>query len=266
MSNRERIDVRIVESLLSNNIQEIPLVFTGNTTDLRVFLEEPIKIKNARAKIALRMISSTNSIPNIDGRNKNFRFKIGNGEWRNAELESGCYEVSDIEKSIEYLVNRQDDQNNNLILNPRHYNIQIGINEGLGKSIIKIPADFEIDFSVENSIGKVLGFNGIMLGEGIHQSPEIIKIQPVLSIFLFCNLVSGSYLNGKLSQSLYHFYPDVNLGTSFVETPNPIYYLDVPDFKEEIQEIRIWLTDQDEMPLNLNGENITAVLLLQITN
>ena len=43
MSNREKIDVRIVESLLSNNIQEIPFVFTGNTTDLRVFLEEPIK-------------------------------------------------------------------------------------------------------------------------------------------------------------------------------------------------------------------------------
>ena len=260
------INCRIVENKVVNIIQEIPLVFTSNKTSFKVFLDEKIDIKNCTAKIALRMISSTNSIPNIDSKNNKFRYKKGEEEWRLAELETGCYEINEIQKSIEYLVNKHNDQNNNIELNQKYYNVQIEVNEGLGKSIIKIPNDFQIDFSIQNSIGQVLGFDGIMLAEGIHQSPQIIKINPVQCILVFCNLVNGSYLNNRYCQNLYAFYPDVPLGLSFIEKPNPIQYLDIPDSKEEIQEINIWLTDQNEKPLNLNDEDITLVLSLKINS
>ena len=259
------INCRIVENKVVNIIQEIPLVFTSNKTSFKVFLDEKIDIKNCTAKIALRMISSTNSIPNIDSKNNKFRYKKGSdndNDWRLAELETGCYEINEIQKSIEYLVNKHNDQNNNIELNQKYYNIQIEVNEGLGKSIIKIPNDFSID----SSIGQVLVFHGIRFGEGINQSPEIIKINPVQCILVFCNLVDGSYLNNKYCQNLYAFYPDVPLGISFVEKPNPIQYLDIPRHKEEIQEINIWLTDQNENPLNLNNEDITLVLSLKISN
>ena len=265
-ANRDIIDVRIVDSKLNNTTQEIPLVFTSNKTSFKVFLDEKINIKDSTAKIALKMISSTNSIPNIDSKNNKFRYKKAEEDWREAELEAGCYEVNEIQKSIEYLVNKHNDDNNNLELNPKYYSIQLEVNEGLGKSIIKIPTDLKLDFSVANSIGQVLGFDGIMYSEGIFQSPDIIKINPVQCILVFCNLVDGSYLNNKYCQNLYAFYPDVPLGISFVEKPNPIQYLDIPRHKEEIQEINIWLTDQNENPLNLNNEDITLVLSLKISN
>jgi len=73
--DKEIINVRIVDNKVNNTTQEIPLVFTSNKTSFKVFLDEKINIKDCIAKIGLKMISSTNSIPNIDSKNNKFRYK-----------------------------------------------------------------------------------------------------------------------------------------------------------------------------------------------
>jgi hypothetical protein len=253
---KEIVDVRIVDDE-RNRVSEIPIVFTGRTTDLESFFERPIKIHDHQ--LALQMISSANSIRNITTLNNKFRFKIGNRGWVTEELEPGCYEIADIQTSLEYLIQKQD---NSVSKSSDDLKIEISVNEALGKSIIKIPDNWELDLSISGSIGQVLGFTKI-LSSGMHLSEDIIRIQPLTCIFVHCSLVSGSYVNGKKSQSIFHFLPTVPLGHSFVITPNPILYLEVPNNKMEFQSIRVWLTDQNDLPIDLSGEELTVVLTLK---
>jgi hypothetical protein len=256
---RDIVDVRIVEDIRNKGrrVSEIPIVFTGRATDLVSFFEEPIKVHNHQ--LALQMISSANSIRNITALNNKFRFKIGNKPWVTEELEPGSYEVSDIQTSLEYLMQKQD---NTVSKTNEDLKIEISVNEALGKAIIKIPDNWQLDLSIPNSIGQVLGSNK-ELSSGMHLSDDIIRIQPLTCIFVHCSLVSGSYVNGRRSQSIFHFLPTVPMGHSFVITPNPIVYLEVPNNKIEFQTIRVWLTDQNNLPVDLSGEELTVVLTLR---
>ena len=253
---KEIVDVRIVEDDRSR-VSEIIIVFTGRTTDLHAFFERPIKINNHQ--LALQMISSANTIRNITTLNNKFRFKVGNRDWVTEELEPGCYEIADIQTFLEYLMKKHD---NTVSKSNDDLKIEISVNEALGKSIIKIPDNWELDLSIGNSIGQVLGSTKV-LSSGMHLSEDIIRIQPLTCIFVHCSLVSGSYVNGKKSQSIFHFLPTVPLGHSFVETPNPIVYLEVPNNKMEFQSLRVWLTDQNNLPIDLSGEELTVVLTLR---
>jgi hypothetical protein len=252
------VDVRIVDDKTNKTVSDIPIVFTGRSTNLEAFFDQPIRVHNHH--LALQMISSANSIPNIDKRNNKFRFKIGESDWVTEELEKGCYEISDIEMALQYLMQKPNGDNS--VTKVSSDKIEISVNEGLGKSIIKIPENWQLDLSIPNSIGLVLGSTKLM-SSGLHLSEDIIRIQPLTCIFVHCSIVTGSYINGKESQSIFHFLPSVPLGHSFIQTPNPLVYLEVPNQKEEFQHIRVWLTDQNNFPVDLNGEELTIVLILR---
>jgi hypothetical protein len=82
------------------------------------------------------------------------------------------------------------------------------------------------------------------------------------SILVNTDIISGSYVNGSQCPVIYSFYPNVSPGYKIVERPNPslIYY---PVNITNISNIRLWLTDQDNNPIDVRGERVTARIVIR---
>ena len=124
-------------------------------------------------------------------------------------------------------------------------------------SIVNIEnPSYKIDFSVDYSIGSVLGFNKVTISHGYNESSNIVNIMQVNSILVNIDIIMGSYVNGSQSPTLYSFYPNVSPGYKIVERPNPslIYF---PLSRHDISRMRVWLTDQNGTLIDLRGETVT---------
>ena len=83
----------------------------------------------------------------------------------------------------------------------------------------------------------------------------------VNSIFIHCDLVSGSYVNGLPSPILYSFFPLADPGDKIIEKPTEYIYL--PIESDVIRHMTVWLTDQELNPINLREETLTIGLHLR---
>src|ERR1051325_8100320 len=90
----------------------------------------------------------------------------------------------------------------------------------------------------------------------------IVDIMKINSILVNVDITSGSYVNGSQCPIIYSFYPNVSPGYKIVERPNPslIYY---PVNITDISNIRLWLTDQDNNPIDVRGERVTARIVIR---
>jgi hypothetical protein len=132
----------------------------------------------------------------------------------------------------------------------------ISSNPATLSSVINITdSRYTIDMS-KSSISTVLGFSGRILRKGRHESDQPVNILPISSILVKCSIVSGSYVGGSEHPLLYSFFPEVSPGYKVIERPQHVVYLPVT-LTGNIQNIRIWLSDQNHNPLDLRGELIT---------
>ena len=75
-----------------------------------------------------------------------------------------------------------------------------------------------------------------------------------------CDVIGGTFLNGKSIPILYSFFPNVSPGMKIVEKPNHLVFLPVT---RTIDQLKIWLTDQNGNLLNLRNEIVTIRLQLR---
>ena len=124
----------------------------------------------------------------------------------------------------------------------------------------------KLTLAFPKSIGSVLGFTNEIIGIGYNGSPNIVNIIQVNSILVNLDIISGSYVNGSASPTIYSFYPNVSPGYKIVERPSPslVFY---PVSRNEIISMRVWLTDQNNDSIDLRGEQITVrVCIREVKN
>ena len=137
--------------------------------------------------------------------------------------------------------------------------IEITLNRPSLGSVVNItPATYEVDLTVANSLALTLGFDPVVLRQGYNISPHIVKILTVNSVLVNYSIVKHSYLKSTQHSVLYSFFPNVKPGYKVVEAPVNVVYL--PINSEQIQNIKIWFTDQDGNLLDFRGETITCRL------
>lgn len=198
-------------------------------------------------EIGLVDLSTYNSIPNIEkGVNDMFHYD------RNSvvTIDEGSYEIGDIEKfitdHIEAGVSFSLTANNNTL-----------------KSHIKCNKD--IHFEKSGSIASLLGFGAVKLDAGkAHTSNNPVDIIKVNTIKVDCNLVRGSFDNGREGHVIHEFYPSVPPGYKLVEVPRTVIYL--PVNVQRISNITISLRDQDGNLISLRDEKVTLRLHLRKSN
>ena len=135
------------------------------------------------------------------------------------------------------------------------YYIKISANSNTLKSVLIIESGYQVDFNQQNSLSKVLGFTGTKYIEGFHKSENVVNILTINSILVNIDIIGGSYVNGKLKNTIYSFFPTVSPGYKIIESPVNLVYL--PLLIDTISDINTSITDQDDNLLNLRNEKLS---------
>lgn len=210
------------------------LSVTGLTSTLITNYSPPLQLEGDY-ECGLLYFSTFNSIPNIDSRNN--RFYYGNNEF--LEIPDGSYELEDIG---DYIKDNVKDCTFKLICN----------NNTLKTKIL---CSKDVHFEKNNSIGKILGFgNEILKANIINCSQFPVSIISTTVIRIECDIVSGSFVNGKPSHIIHEFVPNVPPGYRIIEVPRNLIYF--PVNQDTISSINVRILDSDNQLVNLRGEDI----------
>lgn len=221
-----------------------------NTAEYNCVFPTPIFLdRNKTYKIALSSIETYNSFPNVTPKNNVFKYTTASGETKTLKIPTGSYEVSTLNSTIRSMMGHDEG------------NINIDLIAPELKAFIKISHKFSVDFTAPNSLNNLLGFKNRVLNPGRNIGDEIVKINDVNSIFVNCDLISESYVNGVQAPVIYSFFPDTPPGFKIIKELPRLEYVDI-NSASEIKSIRIWLTDQDGDLINFRGETITIRLML----
>ena len=125
---------------------------------------------------------------------------------------------------------------------------------------VEMRCDYIIVFP-RYSIRSILGFETESYEPSLHISEGIPQVSAINVINVECNIVKGSFRNGKRSNTLYSFYPSAPSGYKLVETPSNILFL--PVSVQEVSNVTLRLTDQSGNLIHLNNEEVTIHLILR---
>lgn len=228
---------------------------TGDKSELVCVFNPPIYLHDwVDYEIALLNFESYNAIANVDETNNELHFEYPDRQWNKLKIPVGTYNFDDIAKSISDQLENEWKENVVIILRA---------NNNTQRSHIK--STVNIDFSQDNSIGQLLGFDKKVIDKtSSHISDSIVNINKVNAIQIYCNIVSGSYTNGEQVHVLHHFFPAVPAGFKIIESPQQPIYL--PVSTKVVSRLTFKLLDQDGNFVNFQGESITVrVHLRQIS-
>jgi hypothetical protein len=228
-------------------MESISINLTRESSDIRTHFYPPLQLNpSKRHEIALIRLETYNSIPNIDEGNNTLRYEI-DGVSHDIIIPTGAYELSQINDVIQSKTNA----------------FELTANTNTLKAIIHINRPgVRIMMNHDTSMRVMLGFKSeILEGVGDHERSSLVKILPVNSILVNCDVVTGSYVNTSQKPVLYSFFPNVPPGYKVVETPGTPIYL--PLTQTCIETMRLWLTDQERRPLNLRGETLSVWLVIR---
>lgn len=206
-----------------------------------------LDISGGSYELGLIDLTTYNSIPNIE---KGINDKFYYGKSGVVTLEEGAYEIRDIEK---FIID----------------NIEKGVTFSLlaNNSTLKahIKCSEVIHFEKPGSIASLLGFDSIELDANkTHSSNNPVDIIKVNAIKVDCNIVRGSFNNGKEGHVIHEFFPAVAPGFKLVEIPRTVIYL--PVTAQRINNITVTLRDQDGDIINLRDEKVNLRLHLRKSN
>ena len=197
-------------------------------------------------EIALQSLESYYSFPNVDEKNNKIRVSLNGVIWHDLTFAVGCYEHKDINDELQRQMVFIGGKKEDIILKP---------NKNTFQTIMTISGTVQVDFTTPNSIRTVLGFDAKIYKSGRHLSEHTVNIMRVNSIFVHTNIIGSTYVNGSESPVIYSFFPDIPPGGKIIVEPRVLIYL--PVSISIISCLTSWLTDQNNEPLNLRGEELT---------
>ena len=238
--------------VIARNTSQKPsfqVVLTGIGSRLETQFSPPLTFDPGyKYELALVSLESYYSFPNINDTNNKLKVFF-EGKWNTISIPLGCYELTDINEELQRQIVEKGGKKESVVLTP---------NLNTFKCVMTLLPGISVDFRGEHSIREVLGFENKTYLEKRNVSEHTVKIMRVNSILVHTNLIGSSYLNGSQQPIIFAFFPAALPGEKIIERPNQLIYL--PVALEVIPQIAAWLTDQDNNPLDLQGEKLTLKL------
>ena len=239
----------------SNPKDNFYIVVRGNKSRLKTLFSSPLKGRDY--ELSLVGLSTYYSFPNIDKTNNKIIIESPDGKVYTLRLPKGCYEVTEINDRITALMSWQKGK----------AEVEVKQDPVTLRSLLYIKEKgWLVQFTGNDNLGKVLGFTKETYhyqtddkGHAVpHNSENIVNILSVNSILIHCDVITGSMVDGVMQPVIFHCSPNVSPGNKIVSEPvNPIY---LPVSKDVINELNIWVTDQDNNLLDLQEEKIVITL------
>lgn len=245
-----------IEKLIDNlnDKYEELFILSSRKSHVKVKFDKPIVLESDRKyKMGLSYFSVYNSIRNITEENNSVSIsKLGNGIYENITLPPGSYEISDIEDALAQIGGVDENNKKNIRLLPK---------VNLNKVELVLQNKRAVMF-VKKSFNNILGFEEREYKEttlaehraNIQNDINLINIQ--------CDKIIGGYLNDTQKNIIYSI-PSFTVGVGFriVEKPVNITYLKLNT--NVINEINLYIKDQNDNLIDFGGEEITIQLHLK---
>lgn len=241
-------------------MSSLTVTFTGASSVLQAdFFPEITLDPNGSYSCGLLDFTSYNSIPNIIAEKNNkfhFKYKVEEKKKDNTinttvkektiSLPTGAYEVEDILKylRIELAIDK----------------ISLWYEINVAASKVRLQFSHQIDW-VNGTVLNVLGFNitksPTFKKNQVYWSDTIVKITDIDVIRIDCDIVSGSYINGRHCHTIHQFsHCKVSPGYKFIEVPQHIIYLPIKE--KQLRSIQISIVDQNGDLIDFRGEQISC--------
>lgn len=158
-------------------------------------------------------------------------------------IPTGTYEFKDI---TTYLINA---------FKEKDISFEIEVNSKTLKTTVK--SSVRLHFDRKDSIHRNFGFNDcVVQADSPKTSEKTVSITSLNTIVVECDIVNGSFTNGKPGHSIHEFSPNSDPGFKIVEIPKHIVYL--PINRHKIQSIQVRVVDQDRNLVDFRGEKLTC--------
>ncbi len=224
---------------------------TGNLKphDFEVNYIVPLELSPA-SEVALIGCNMWYSWHNISTKHNTNKLRIFDGsKWQTIIFPEGNYDFEDIQDYINDHFETQDSP------------ISILANTVTLRTVILLNPGYKVDLT-ENSSGelyKMFGFAPQIIDQ--HKSESKYKAditRGVDRVLIHCSIVGGTYGNSYESDVIYSFVPNVSPGSILDIQPFHPIYLPLKDIT--IRKIRMIITDQNNRPIDLNGQHIDYLL------
>lgn len=205
----------------------------------------------------------------LTGVNDQIRYSTDAGAtWKNIVIEKGIYSVVDLNNRIHQEMFANGDFTTNATTGALEYDIAIVPNYSTAKAIIVLSNNYAIDLGPNGSeFHKLLGFDNTQLILTDSSNPTYFTpnnradiSRGVNSVMIHVSCVGDSYLGEGSNDIIYSFSPTEPPQSGISLEPSQRVYLPIRETGGVVREIRVWLSDQQNRPLSLDGEPLTVVL------
>ena len=240
----------------------LEFILKGKGSDISTDFHEPIIIPTDvyEARLGLKSFATYNNIPNVESnRNNQLKIKVPGNDFELFTLDTGAYELSIIYVQLcEWIENKYPTLKN------VEDNFRLLGNDATSKAEFIFKGDYGIDFNVEHSIHKLLGFkkNDKFQGKGRYIGTDIVSIANVTQLIFNCSITVSNYINGQEMPFLYNCGIDVPAGYRLSRELTDISYKRLTT--SQISHIRIWIVDQEGTPVNLRRDDFVVTLTLKL--
>ena len=244
---------------------------------LRSRYDDSIAIEDESSEIAYRVSTAIRLNPNlsykvglvffgvfnlprlINSTNNNFRYSKDSGAtWKTGIIPPGAYDIDDLNSAIQTILTANGDWIDNAIV--------IEVINAVAKFVIKLASGYQVDFTINNSLGSILGFNSRIISSSSNTADTIGNIQAgVNSINIKTDISFGGLVGNSTTKTLerkgiiYSIPLFIQpIGGYIAEAPlNPIYY---PLSVNRIENIYIRVEDWNGKLIDFGGEKILILL------
>ena len=251
--------------------ENFDLVLRGRGSRVTVMYREPIIIPERThvGYIGLKSFSFYNNVPNVvQGKNSKLAIFVPAPAASNAEpikhtisLETGAYEISQINNAIQKWIIQKYPK---LAKTIKEDFALIGNRATQRCEFLIRKEGYGVDFNVESSIHKILGFNAtdVFKSRGRYIAPSIADICPVTAILFNTNVSASNYINGAESPFIYVSPLSVAPGYRLFNQVESISYKRLTT--GSISYLTVWLTDQMNREVDIMSDELVVVLSVKL--
>ena len=212
-------------------------------------LADKLDPRRGQKNVALSNFSIYYTWKNMKSSYKNNKLKISAPTWSDEfELPDGTYSISHVQDYFEYILKKHsesvDDPSVKIYINIIENRVTFKIKKGYFLEFLT-PETMKLLRSTESKITKDKN------GENVPHL-EIVEL-----VLIHCNIVNNNYQQN--SRILYTLVPNKPFGSLLeISPPNHIF---LKTFNSEFQEIKVWFTDQNNRPLEVEDKiNLTLIV------
>jgi hypothetical protein len=242
----------------------IPLIIDSSTSvnpttpnDITIRFTPPIVLDDGIYQIALSKFYCWYSWYNISvAKNNNF-IKYYNGSiWQDIIIPDGQYTLDQLNDFVHSVLFTNGDYTVNAY-GETVFDLNILPNDSTLRTIINVTNGYQLDLTL-SKLYLLLGFNSLIIstsGDGPY--PANIN-DDINTLLIHCSAITGScYANSTKSDIIHTFVPSVRPGSNISESIPERIYFNINVSNNNLEEIRVTITDQLDRPIDFNNQPVT---------